>query len=240
MLNRSSLYNQVAENLRQRIFNRDLAPGQRLDEAGLAQELGVSRTPLREALRILAAEGLVEQRPHKGSFVTELTAQDLDGIFPVMAMLEGRCAYEAVRKAKPSDLRRLEEIHTGLEKYAAMGDIDGYYERNYVFHETVQCLTGNPWLAHIADELRRFLKLLRGRQLNLPARMKESLAEHRALMEAFRRRDAAAAQGIMHDHLMQQRKALAAYDALAPETSAAMPKPRRRASATTIQTIRRP
>ena len=77
-------------------------------------------------------------KPRRGCFVAELTEQDLDEIFPVMALLEGRCAFDAVRKAKPQDLKRLDDIHARLEKYAAAGDIERYYEQNYTFHEAVQ------------------------------------------------------------------------------------------------------
>ena len=92
--------------------------------------------------------------------MAELTEQDLDEIFPVMALLEGRCAFDAVRKAKPHDLKRLDDIHARLEKYAAAGDIERYYEQNYTFHEAVQKLAGNLWLQKTVGDLRKFLKLL--------------------------------------------------------------------------------
>ena len=87
-VNRSSLAEQAVGLLRERIYNHALLPGQRLDEAALAEELGISRTPLREALKVLSAEGLVDLQPHKGSFVTELGLRDLEEIFPIMATLE--------------------------------------------------------------------------------------------------------------------------------------------------------
>ena len=118
--------------------------------------------------------------------MAELTEQDLEmKIFPVMALLEGRCAFDAVRKAKPHDLKRLDDIHARLEKYAAAGDIERYYEQNYTFHEAVQKLAGKFWLQKTVGDLRKFLKFLRGRQLHLPGRLEASLKEYRLLMAAF-------------------------------------------------------
>jgi DNA-binding GntR family transcriptional regulator len=209
-----ALYQDVAERVRQLIFSGDLAPGARIDERALVERFGISRTPLREALKVLHSEGLVRLTPRRGSFVAgELTPQDLDEIFPLMALLEGLCAREAVRKATADDVRRLEALHEKLERHAAAGEIDRYYEQNYAFHEAVQELAANPWLSRTVTELRRFLRLLRGRQLYLPGRLQASLAEHRRFMRAVRRRDAEEAERIMRAHLMAQRAALAERDA---------------------------
>lgn len=113
----------------------------------------------------------------------------------------------------PADLKRLDDIHARLEKFAAAGDIERYYEQNYIFHAEVQKLAGNLWLQKTVGDLRKFLKLLRGRQLNLPGRLLASLKEHRLIMAAFHNQNPAAAEKIMHDHLLAQRQALAAYDA---------------------------
>ncbi len=207
------LYQEVAERIRQRIYSHDLKPGAWIDEQALAESFGISRTPLREALKVLNSEGLVVLKPRRGCFVAELTEQDLDEIFPVMALLEGRCAYDAVRKAKPQDLKRLDDIHAKLEKYATAGDIERYYEQNYIFHDAVQKLAGNLWLQKTVGDLRKFLKLLRGRQLYLTGRLQASLKEHRLIMAAFHNQNPAAAEKIMHDHLLAQRAALASYDA---------------------------
>jgi DNA-binding GntR family transcriptional regulator len=209
----SILYLEVAERLRQMIYTYELKPGEWINEQALAEAFGLSRTPLREALKVLNSEGLVLLKPHRGCFVAALTEQDLDEIFPVMALLEGRCAYDAVRKARGADLQRLDEIHAKLEKFAALGDLERYYEQNYIFHEAVQKLAGNLWLQKTIGDLRKFLKLLRGRQLKLPGRLEASLKEHRLLMAAFHNQNPPAAEKIMYDHLMAQRKALAEYDA---------------------------
>ena len=169
---------------------------------------------MREALKVLHAEGLVVLEPRRGCFVTELKEQDIDELFPLMALLEGRCAFEAVKKAKPSDIRKIEELHAKLEKYAAANDVDKYFEQNCLIHEIVQKLAGNNWLERTTNDLRKFLKLMRGRQLHLPGRLQASLAEHRMLLAAFQNDNPSAAEKIMHDHLISQREALGEYDSL--------------------------
>ncbi len=216
-INNSSLSHQAVDLLRSRIYNHVLLPGQRLDEAALAADLGISRTPLREALRVLVAEGLVHLKPRRGCFVAELTLQDLEEIFPIMAMLEGRVAFEAAAKATAADLKRLDALHDKLEKHAASGDVDHYYDVNYVFHDALQAMAGSRWLQQMIGDLRKLLKLSRYRSLKLEGRLGDSLAEHRALMQALHRRDTDAAQRVMHDHLLAQLAALRRM-AGAPET----------------------
>jgi DNA-binding GntR family transcriptional regulator len=213
---RRALYEEVADRLRQLIYDGELGPGAFVDERVLVTRFGTSRTPLREALKVLHAEGLVRLSPRRGSWVAgELTPQDLDEIFPLMSLLEGLCAFEAVKKATPAGLARLEELHGRLERHAAAGDVWKYYAENYDFHEAVQDLAANPYLSRAVSELRRFLRLLRGRQLRVPGRMTASLAEHRRLMRAIRRGDAEQAERLMRAHLMAQRAALAVQDATA-------------------------
>ena len=120
-----ALYLEVADRLRAMIDEHTLVPGAWIDEAALATTLGISRTPLREALKVLAAEGLVRLEPRRGCFVNELSEQDLDEIFPLMALLEGRCAYEAARNATAADLDALEDLHRDLARYARAGQIEG-------------------------------------------------------------------------------------------------------------------
>lgn len=217
----ASLHEEVATRLRHMIFERQLAPGQWIDELALARDWQISRTPLREALKVLAAEGLVLPVPRQGSKVAEMSEDDADQLLPVMALLEGRCAYEAVRKASDADIRRLKQLHEKLEKHAAAHNIDGYYQANHEFHSTVQALAGNRWLDRATGDLRRFVRLLRGRQLNWPGRIEASINEHRVLLDAIVQRDAARAERVMHDHLMAQ---LAALKALrAHERSQGMP-----------------
>jgi DNA-binding GntR family transcriptional regulator len=206
----TSLHDGVAARLRAMVFDGRLGPAEWIDEKSLAEQWQVSRTPLREALKVLAAEGLVELVPNRGCRVIELGDDDADTLFPVMALLEGRCAFEAATKATDDDLRELRRLHDDLERHAAAHDLDGYYRVNHVFHSRVQALARNRWLDRATGDLRKFVRLMRGRQLALPGRIEESIAEHRQLIAAFERRDAARAEAAMHGHLMAQLTALKA------------------------------
>lgn len=202
------LYQQVADRLRDMIQAGRLQSGAWIDEIQLTQELGISRTPLREALKVLVTEGLVRLEPRRGSFVNELSMQDLDDIFPLMAMLEGRCAYEAARKITQQDLDTLEPLHLTLQQHAKAGDIDSYYETNAKIHEAVQALADNRWLSDLVSNLRKLLSLSRWQSLALPGRISESCAEHLAIFAALKARDCEGAEAITRKHLMRQLDAL--------------------------------
>jgi DNA-binding GntR family transcriptional regulator len=208
----TALYQEVAERLRQRIFAHELQPGHWIDEQKLAEQYGISRTPLREALKVLASEGLVELKPRRGCYVTEISRQDLDDIFPLMAMLEGRCAAEAVAKARAVDITELKKILEALESAAREGRIDGFFEANQEFHKKIQQLSGNRWLLSVIQDLRKVLKLSRLHSLSLEGRLQQSLDEHRLIMAALESHNASEAERLMHDHLLSGREALAKMD----------------------------
>ena len=206
---RSALYEEVAELLRQRIYAHELAPGTWVDEQALAESFGISRTPMREALKVLAAEGLVRLEPRRGCYVAELSEQDLDEIFPVMALLEGRVAYEAAGRLGDADIERLSALHEQLEKHAAANDPDRFFEANQAFHAALQEIAGNRWLKQMIDDTRKVIKLTRRDSLRLEGRLKQSLAEHRAILKALKARSPDEAGRAMHDHLLSGRAALA-------------------------------
>ena len=133
----NSMHDQAAQQLRDLIFGGDLTPGAFVDETRLCEQLAISRTPLREALKVLTAEGLIRHEPRRGCFVNQVTEQDLDEIFPVIALLEGRCAFEATQQASDADIATLEELHQQLEDSAAQGLIPQYYAANYAIHEAI-------------------------------------------------------------------------------------------------------
>lgn len=205
----TALYQEVAERLRQRIFAHELTPGTWIDEQKLAEQYGISRTPLREALKVLASEGLVDLRPRRGCYVTEISRQDTDDLFPLIALLEGRCAAEAVKRAKPADISALKAIHEQLESAARDGRIDAFFESNQEFHKKIQELSGNRWLLSVVQDLRKVLKLSRLHSLSLEGRLQQSLDEHRLIMAALQAGDAAKAEKLMHDHLLSGREAVA-------------------------------
>lgn len=203
-----SLHDQVANQLRDLIFAGDLAPGAFIDEVALCEQFDISRTPLREALKVLKAEGLVRHEPRRGSFVYEVTERDLDEIFPVIALLEGRCAYEAARKASERDVEQLDILHERLQNHAKKGRIKDYYATNVLIHEAIIQLADNRWLANLIGDLRKILKLARLQQLRAPGRLQQSLQEHLAIYAAIRVRDSVSAEIAMRTHLDRQRDAL--------------------------------
>lgn len=204
----NSLHDEVAARLRERIFAGEWGPGSFLDEVRLAEEMHISRTPLREALKVLTAEGLVRHEPRRGCFVAEVTEKDLDEIFPVLALLEGRCAYEAAQNASDADLQALEDLHQKLSRHAKAKRINEYYEANFAIHEAIIALADNRWLAGVIGDLRKIVKLARLQQLHAPGRLEQSLSEHLAVFAALKARDPEGADAAMRTHLTRQRGAL--------------------------------
>ncbi|MCX7897160.1 MAG: GntR family transcriptional regulator [Rhodocyclaceae bacterium] len=204
-----ALFERVAEKLRARIYAHELAPGAWIDEQALAEEFGISRTPLREALKVLAAEGLVVLKPRRGCYVAELSERDIDEIFSVLAMLEGRAAEEATRRATAADLARLAAIQTELETHATPTSADRFFEINQVFHDTLKELAGNRWLAHLIDDSRKFLKLTRRDSLRLAGRIQASASEHAGILAAIAAHDPALANQRMQAHILSGRAAVA-------------------------------
>jgi len=209
----TALYQEVAERLRQRIFAHELTPGTWIDEQKLAEQYGISRTPLREALKVLASEGMVDLKPRRGCYVTEISRQDLDDLFPLIALLEGRCAADAVKRAKPAEINELKVIHERLEAAARDGRMDAFFEANQEFHRRIQELANNRWLLSVIQDLRKVLKLSRMHSLSLEGRLQQSLDEHRGILAAIEAGDAVKAEKLMHDHLLSGREALVKMDA---------------------------
>ena len=204
----NSLHDEVAAKLRERIFAGELLPGSFLDEPALCAELSISRTPLREALKVLAAEGLLRHEPRRGCFVSEITERDLDEIFPVITLLEGRCAFEAATHATDADLVALEALHERLNRFAKSRRINEYYEANHAIHEAIILLADNRWLAQVSGDLRKIVRLGRMQLLQAPGRLEQSLSEHMAVFAALKARDAEGAEAAMRTHLTRQRVAL--------------------------------
>ena len=204
----NSLHDDVAAILRARIFSGELSPGSFLDEVSLCASLSISRTPLREALKVLTAEGLVRHEPRRGCFVNQVTEQDLDEIFPVIALLEGRCAFDAARNATDADLAVLETLHKRLASHARARRTTDYYTTNYAIHEAIITLANNRWLAQVSGDLRKILKLARLQSLQATGRMEQSLSEHLAVFAALKARDCEGAEAAMRTHITRQREAL--------------------------------
>ena len=193
-----ALYEEVAELLRQRIFNRELAPGSWIDELKLAEEYGISRTPLREALKVLATEGLVTMKVRRGAYVTEVNEKDLTDVYHLLALLESDAAGVVASQATEAQLKELQNLHNELEK--AVAQRDRFFEINEVFHMRLLEIANNRWRDQMVADLRKVMKLNRHNSLLKSGRIEESLAEHRAIMQALAARDAEAAALRMREH----------------------------------------
>ena len=195
------LYEDVAERLREQIFSHELAPGSWLDEQSLAMAFGISRTPMREAIKVLASEGLVTTKMNKGAYVTEVDRSDLEQIFTVLSLLEGQAAKETAIKASEAQLTQLDNLHHRLEKAAADRDTEQFFEINVKFHELIQEIAGNKWMNGVIEDLRKVLKLQRRDSLTRSGRLLSSLVEHREILQAILKRDSLAAEQAMRKHL---------------------------------------
>ena len=194
-----ALYEQVAERLRARILAHEMAPGSWIDEQSVALELGISRTPLREALKVLASEGLVAMRLRRGAYVAEVTRQDLADVYHLLALLEADAAAAVAGQASQEQLDELATIHRQLE--AERTDRDAFFAANERFHVRVLQIAGNRWREQMVADLRKVMKLNRHQSLQREGRIDASLAEHREVLAAIVSRDSARARAAMQHHI---------------------------------------
>lgn len=198
----------AADELRIRILGGEYVPGERLGEAELASALGVSRTPIREALRMLAADGLVEITPNKGARVVEHPRADLDAIFAIRAHVEGLAARAAAAVASDDDLDRLDAIATDLEKHSDAGRLDEVYSLNADFHGLLNGMAGSSVLTSTVSQLIHASVLFRTLHAFDEDARRRSCAHHHEIVAALRARDADWAEAVMHAHLYSARASL--------------------------------
>lgn len=183
------------------ILAGEFVPGDRLDEHSLADRFGVSRTPVREALRQLATSGLVEVRPRRGAVVASLTAERLAELFGAMAELEATCSRLSAIGMTPFERRRLEAHHEAMETFVTGNDPEGFAAANLTFHTMIYAGAHNGPLAEMAAGLRQRLLPYRRAQFHTPGRLPRSHAEHGAVVEAITAAAAAAAHAAMLRHV---------------------------------------
>ena len=197
-----ALYEEVAELLRQRIFKRELEPGGWIDELKIAEAYGISRTPLREALKVLAAEGLVTMKVRRGAYVTEVSERDLFDVYHLLSLLESDAAGVVAMNATDSQIHELQQLHSELEAAAKPKKQDRtlFFEINERFHMRLLEIANNRWRDQMVADLRKVMKLNRHNSLLKSGRIEESLSEHRAVMAAISARDATLTVQRMQEH----------------------------------------
>ncbi|MDD2919927.1 GntR family transcriptional regulator [Rhodoferax sp.] len=197
-----ALYEEVAELLRQRIFNRELEPGSWIDELKIAQDYGISRTPMREALKVLATEGLVTMKVRRGAYVTEVSERDLADVYHLLSLLESDAAGVVAQRADDDQMSELKTLHQELEDAARPEQLDRqrFFEINERFHMRLLEIADNRWRNQMVADLRKVMKLNRHNSLLKSGRIQESLGEHRAIMAALAARDPQACTQRMQAH----------------------------------------
>ena len=196
-----ALYVEVAEQLRQRIFRRELEPGSWIDELKIAEEFGISRTPLREALKVLAAEGLVTMKVRRGAYVTEMSEKDLRDVYHLLSLLESDAAGVVAERATPEQQQTLRDLHAELE--SAAGNREAFFSVNERFHMALLDMADNRWRSQMVADLRKVMKLNRHNSLFKQGRIEDSLNEHRAILAAMLARDAEGTRRAMQAHFAQ-------------------------------------
>ena len=194
----SALYQQVAEQLRQRIFQHVLEPGAWIDELKMAEEFGISRTPLREALKVLAAEGLVTMKVRRGAYVTEVSSKDVRDVYHLLALLESDAAAAVASSADDAQLATLQALHDELG--AHRDDALQFFALNERFHIQLLTLADNRWCDQVVADLRKVMKLNRHKSLFRQGRIDESFQEHTAIMQALLDRAPERARAAMQQH----------------------------------------
>ena len=196
-----SLHDQVVSCVRDLIIEGKLEPGSRIDEAQLIAELGVSRTPFREALRTLAAEGLVIVRPSKGSVVCKLTPKDVFEMLQVLGQLEKLAGELACEQASDADVAGLVALHDQMMDCYRIRDRLPYYKLNQEFHSRLAVLSGNETLRDMQANIQARLKRIRYIGNEKPEYWAGAVADHEEMVKALIARDGKTLGAVMSDHL---------------------------------------
>lgn len=200
-IQRKSLHLEVADNLRDMIVEGALPPGHRISEAEMCDQFGISRTPMREALKVLASEGLVEIKPNRGTRVSEITLDDIDDLFEAVSGIERLCGELATEKLTERDIERLSSLHSRMTNYFKKGQRHDYFRLNHETHNLIVELSGNAVLREIHANI--MIKVRRARYLAILSveRWEESVQEHAEILEAMKARNVDLVGKLIRDHV---------------------------------------
>jgi DNA-binding GntR family transcriptional regulator len=198
---RRSLHDELVVLVRDMIIAGELTPGERVSEPALCERFGVSRTPLREALKVLAAEGLVQLLPRRGARVAQITAEEVEELFPIMGVLEGLAAERAAERATAAELARLKALHDEMRARYRAGDQGGYAKLNRAIHEAIFAIAGSGELTSQYQQMMVRIHASRFVARSSPEDWRTAVEDHERLMTALAARDGVAAFGIMRAHL---------------------------------------
>ncbi len=200
----------AVDALRQMILDGELPPGARLSERALGERLGVSRTPLREALRMLASEGLVRHEPNRGAVVAPLDRADIEATFELLAALEGLAGELAAQRIDAAQLAEIKALHFEMRAHHARGDRAAYFRANQDIHRHIAAAAANPVLVETFERLNARVKRVRYAANLTPERWAKAVEEHERMIAALDARDGAALRAILEAHLAGKRQSVLA------------------------------
>jgi DNA-binding GntR family transcriptional regulator len=205
-----TLSQRVRDHLRYEILSNRLAPDTHLQEEVIAAQLGISRAPVREALRLLAAEDLVTITPRRGAIVKSLSSEEFVAAYQVREALEVLAIRLAIPRMTAADHGALRTLHREMVLQAARDDVDGFFDANAAFHDLIVERSGNDRLRDLYRHLMNQLSRYRVRSMSLRGGLDRSLSEHEAILEAIERRDAAGAAHLLGEHIQKPQRILQA------------------------------
>lgn len=202
-IERRSLHREVTDRLRDMIVEGQMAPGDRVDEGLLCEQFGVSRTPMREALKVLASEGLIELLPNRGARVAEITREEIRELFEAVSGIERIAGELACERMTDRDLSQLRGMHERMERHFRHGQRHEYFRLNQETHNAIVRLAGNSILAATHANLMARVRRARYFAILSQERWEESVNEHAQILEAFEARDAALAGSLIRSHVQK-------------------------------------
>jgi DNA-binding GntR family transcriptional regulator len=202
---RRALHDQVMARLREMLIEGRIEPGAKLNERELALRLQVSRTPLREAIKLLGAEGLVDLIPNRGAVAVKLTETDVLQAFEMLAGLEAMSGELAAQRISAAQLAELKALHYEMLACFERGDLSGYYRLNARIHIAINDAAGNPLLTKTYREINSRVQALRFRTNQNRTKWRQAVMEHEDMLQALETHDAAAMRRILTEHLLHKR-----------------------------------
>ena len=204
-ISRATLHDQVSARLRAMLVEGHIAPGAKLNERELCEQLQVSRTPLREAIKLLAAEGLVDLLPNRGAVAVKLGEADVVNTFEVLASLEGLSGELAAQRITAAQLAEIRALHYEMLACFTRRDLSGYYRLNAQIHSAINAAAANPVLVGTYRSINARVQSLRFRTNQNEAKWKHAVKEHERMVDALVAHDAAAMRTVLVDHLLRKR-----------------------------------
>ena len=204
-ISRATLHDQVSARLRTMLVEGHIAPGAKLNERELCEQLQVSRTPLREAIKLLAAEGLADLLPNRGAVAVKLGEADVVNTFEVLASLEGLSGELAAQRITAAQLAEIRALHYEMLACFTRRDLSGYYRFNAQIHSAINAAAANPVLAGTYRSINARVQSLRFRTNQNEAKWKHAVKEHERMVDALVAHDAAAMRTVLVDHLLRKR-----------------------------------